>query len=259
MFITYFNKTIQTIDALDFADQVSLPAKIPSSFDTLRETCYSEPQDDDRSRVLAILEDESACHIPELKNRAFKMLRMPSKVVDSVCKDLRARGQAHLLSCRAPSINKKELTFICDSNADKRWIDRVVVEKARLLGQHYDLSGEVGHHGEYLVASCCEQLGYSEIEIRKEKHGPRSIGLQRREIDIFARHPFAEYYQTVEVKNRRQSVNVDQLLYFKQTTEMAASRWALDLRPALVAPFTFATTMERAAAENIPIALSTAV
>jgi hypothetical protein len=208
---------------------------------------------------MSILQNEHACHYPELKNRAFLGLGMPSKRLDSICSALETAGQVYYLSRQAPSVNRKNVTFICDSNAHEDCTDRVVEEKLDLLGNHYDLSGEIGHHGEMLVAKSCEKLGYSEIEIRKEKHGPQGIGIARRDIDVFARHPYSEYYQIIEVKNRRQSVNGEELLALKQTAEMAHARWAIETRPALVAPFTHSLTRKKAVIEHIPIALSATV
>ena len=86
-------------------------------------------------------------------------------------------------------------------------------EKKALLATHYDLSETVGHHGEFLVAEVCKHFGYTEVEVRQEKHGNLPLGLLKRDIDVFAKHPSGEYYQNIEVKNRRDFVTTDELTH----------------------------------------------
>ena len=157
------------------------------------------------------------------------------------------------------SITKTAISFVYAKKHAPDLVERIIGEKAGLMAKHYNLSDTVGRHGETLVAKVCTNLGYSEIEIRKEKHGREDLGISKRDIDLWARHPTLGYYQNIEVKNRRDTVKDNDLATIVDTTDIAKSRWLLDVRPALVAKFMTRKGFGTAQAIDMPVAFSEGV
>jgi hypothetical protein len=148
---------------------------------------------------------------------------------------------------------------VCSKKISDEQISVAVKEKAGLMAEHYDLTETVGRHGEKLVASVCEDLGYSQMEMRKEKHGSDALGIGHHDIDVFALHPSGDYYQYIEVKNRRAHVNNSDLMSIINTASTAQTQWKLDIRPAIVAPFFASSTVSTASNLGVPIAYSEGV
>ena len=96
----------------------------------------------------------------------------------------------------------------------------------------------------------CETLGYTEVQTRKKRHN--EVGIGRRDIDVFAKHPSLGYYHGIEVKNSRGRVDVARVRKFIRTTSDARVRWGLDIRPALVAVRTTPRADQLLYASNIP-------
>lgn len=211
---------------------------------------------DHADRILQILNTEKACQFEELNNRA-KKLGIPNPTVDQVCRELVKDGKAVEKYVQTPSENKTETKFIYSTNFPTAQIERMIQEKADLLGKHYDLHYEIGLHGEKVVANVCEELGYTEIETRKEKYVGQDlleVGILRRDIDVFAKHPTQEYYQDIEVKNRRARVEEAEIENIIKTTNLANSRWPIHIEPALVALRATKTAEELLEHMRIPIA-----
>lgn len=80
-----------------------------------------------------------------------------------------------------------------------------------------------------------------------------------RDLDVFAGHPSGDYFQYIEVKNRRAQVLSGEFTNIVETTLAAGSRWKLDVRPALVAPFVAPTAVAVARTRDLPIAYSEGV
>jgi hypothetical protein len=209
--------------------------------------------------VCSILEREIACHWPELVNRAYGEFRIPFDTVGSAYVILFGRGLAAEKRVSSPSITKTAISFVYASKQAPDVVERIISEKAGLMAKHYNLCDTVGRHGETLVAEVCTKLGYSEVEIRKEKHGREDLGISKRDIDVWARHPTLGYYQNIEVKNRRDTVKNNDLATILETTNIAKSRWLLDVRPALVATFITRKGFDTAQAIEMPVAFSEGV
>ena len=209
--------------------------------------------------VLLILQREKACHVPELINRAYAELRAPAKAVLSACTILEGNGRVGVTKCQAQDSKRTTLSFLYDADQSHNQIDQIIQEKAGLMRQHYDLSETIGRHGERIVSRLCEDLGYTEIALRKEKHGETDLGLGHHDLDVFARHPSGDYLQYIEVKNRRAQVLSGELTNIVETALAAGSRWKLDKRPSLVAPFVAPTAIAVARINDLPIAYSEGV
>jgi len=209
--------------------------------------------------VLCILQREKVCHVPELVNRAYAELRVPAKAVLHACTILSANGRVGVTKCQAQDSKRTTLSFLYDADQPPNQVDKIIQEKSHLMGQHYDLSETIGRHGERIVSEICEDSGYTEIELRKEKHGTAELGLGHHDLDVFARHPSGDYFQYIEVKNRRAQVLSDELTNIVETTSAARSQWKLDIRPALVTPFVAPTAVAMARTSDLPIAYSEGV
>jgi Holliday junction resolvase-like predicted endonuclease len=208
--------------------------------------------------ILTILEQEAACQLQELNNRA-KCFRIPPAIVDSVYSELKTQRRVDITKVETPSLEKKETRFIYSTGYTATKIEEVISQKAELLAKHYDLHYEIGKHGENLVGQVCEELGYTEIEIRKEKHLDQDLleaGIQRRDIDVFAKHPTRNYYQFIEVKNRRERVHQGDIDEKIRTRDLARSRWQLDIEIAFVAVRSTQKAQQRLRAEDIPLAFA---
>lgn len=192
-------------------------------------------------------------------NRAYAEYRIRFSSVRSAYVILFDQGLAAEKKLISPSIQRINVSFVYAAGSPRDIVEQVIHEKAELMAKHYDLSDKVGRHGENLVADVCAKLGYTEVETRKEKHGSEGIGISKRDIDVWARHPTLEYYQNIEVKNRRDTVKDNDLTTILQTTEIASSRWKLDVKPALVSTFTTTTALQTAQTIRLPIALSEGV
>jgi hypothetical protein len=209
--------------------------------------------------IRSILEEQTACPVMELLNRTYLEFHLPSNTVRTALLKLQQQQAIAFKKTQVPDARQTSVSFIYRTNLPQRAVDNIIAEKSQLLAQHYDLSNEIGHHAENLVAQVCSSLGYTDIEIRKEKHGTEDlgmIGIQRRDIDVFAKHPTGNYYQNIEVKNRRDPLKQADLSSVMETTSLGTNRWKLVIKPALVTTFATGTALEAATFLDIPIAFS---
>jgi hypothetical protein len=204
-------------------------------------------------RILNILRREKACHFYELINRAYQEYHI-TQDVDVAYALLHAQAKADEISRTVQSVKPKPIRIIYCTEFPSNEIERVITEKAELMAQHYNLSDTIGRHAENLVKQTCENLGCSELEIRKENH--QGIGIDRRDIDVFAKHPDNNYYQAIEVRNRREPVKPSDLPPILKTVTVASRRWQMYIRPALVAAFSPQPVTNLANQMEIPIALA---
>ncbi len=208
--------------------------------------------------VITILDQQKACHVPELINRAYQA-QYREQVIRPAWLKLQQEKKITFKTIQAPDTKKTTISFIYRTDQSQDTIDQVIAEKANLLAQHYDLSNEIGHHGENLVGEACSKLGYTDIEIRKEKDGTKElgmIGIRRRDIDVFAKHPSENYYQNIEVKNRRDPLKDADLSGILATTNLAISLWPYTLHPAVVTTFAVKSAKNTAKLLDIPVAYS---
>lgn len=209
--------------------------------------------------IRSILDKENACPVSELLNRAYLEFHLPSDIVRTAFLKLQQDEAITFKKVQVPDTRHTTVSFIHRTDLPQHVIENVITEKSELLAQHYDLSNEIGRHGEILVAEACSSLGYIDIEIRKEKHGSEDlgmIGIQRRDIDVFAPHPTGKYYQNIEVKNRRDPLKQADLSAVLQTTSLASTRWGFVIKPAVVTTFAAGTALKAATVLDIPIAFS---
>jgi hypothetical protein len=210
----------------------------------------------DAELVLQILHTQLACQLEELNNRIQAMSLSPS-IVDPAIRQLQQERKVDLTLITTPSEEKTKTRFIYCTDYPRTQIDEIIQEKSQLLANHYDLHEEIGIHGEDLVTQMCESLGYTEIETRKRSHLTQDLlepGIERRDIDVFAKHPTNEYYQNIQVKNRRAKVETEEVDEFIRTSSVARLRWKLDIRTAVVAVRTQAKAATKLISEHIPIA-----
>jgi hypothetical protein len=203
--------------------------------------------------ILNILRREKACHFYEVVNRAYQEYHI-TQDVDAAYALLHAQGKADETYRTVPSVKPKPVRMIYCTEFPSDQIERVITEKAQLMAEHYNLSDTIGRHAENLVKQTCENLGYSELEIRKENH--QGIGIDRRDIDVFAKHPDNNYYQAIEVRNRREPVKPSDLPPILKTVTVASRKWQMYIRPALVAAFSPQPVTNLADQMEIPIAIA---
>jgi hypothetical protein len=208
------------------------------------------------SAILAILQQQIACAFLELQNRAYLSHHIGTDTVRSAWVKLTADEKIQTNTLQAFDAKKTKVSFVNSTDYDPNTIHTVISRKLALLSQHYELSDIIGHHGETLVAQACANVGYTEIEVRKEKHGTQDLGISKRDIDIFAKHPTGNYYQNIEVKNRRDRLKHQDVSTIVQTTRIAKMRWELDIRPAVVTVFTTNTARQAANLVDLAIAYS---
>ena len=72
---------------------------------------------------------------------------------------------------------------------------------------------------------------------------------------MWGKHVF-DYYQNIEVKNRRQPVNVNDVEDILTKTAIAHARWNLPVESALVCPFIYGAAREKADSDNIPVVIT---
>ena len=212
--------------------------------------------EDQLQAIQTILEREIACHYLELVNRAYVECGILSSQTKSACTILTATNVVESRISQVRSQKPREISFIYLRNLPQNKVSRVIKSKGQLMAKHYDLSEEIGHHGEKIVVRACESLGYNEIERRKEKHGQADIGIAKHDIDVWAKHPTGGYYQNIEVKNRRDPLKDPELSSIVRTTSIAKDRWNLEIRPAAVTVFAHTTTRNTAGVLRVPIAFS---
>jgi len=212
--------------------------------------------EDQLQAIRAILEREIACHYLELVNRAYAEYSISSSQTKSACTILTATNIVESRVSQVRSQNPREISFIYLRKQPQNEVNSIIESKGQLMAKHYDLSEEIGHHGEKIVVKACENLGYSEIERRKEKHGQADIGIAKHDIDVWAKHPTGGYYQNIEVKNRRDPLKEPELSSIVRTTSIARDRWNLEIKPAAVTVFAHTTTRHTAGVLRVPIAFS---
>ena len=204
--------------------------------------------------IQSILQEQIACHFPELVNRAYLFHALRQNVVKTASIKLQAEGKADARNIQAKDSKKTKIYFIYSTDYPTNTINKIIDQKIQLLAKHYDLSDVVGKHGEAIVAQACANLGYTDIETRKEKHASTDLGISKRDIDVFAKHPSGNYYQNIEVKNRRDPLKDAEVGTIVQTTKLATSRWNLQIKPAVVTTFATGTASDAAKIVDLPIA-----
>jgi len=209
--------------------------------------------------IRSILDRQNACPVLELLNRTYLEFHLRSDIVRTAFLKLQQDEAIAFKKIQVPDARSTTVSFIYRTDLLQHVVDDIITEKSQLLAQHYDLSNEIGRHGENLVAEACSSLGYTDIEVRKEKHGSQDlgmVGIQRRDIDVFAKHPTGKYYQNIEVKNRRDPLKQADLSAVLQTTSLATARWNFVINPAVVSTFAAGTARKAATFLGIPIAFS---
>ena len=199
---------------------------------------------------MTILENYKVCLHHEIMDRAWARYELRFHQVDRAIRQLLGNTIDRMI---IPSPYGKPFHFYFLSETDADEVKYTINYKLELLQQHAKLTDEVGRLGELLVGKIIEDLGYEEIEIRKEKHG--DIGIGRRDIDVWGKH-LHDYYQNIEVKNRRQQVNVNDIDDVEAKTVIAQAHWNLPIKSALVCSFIYPKALEKANSVDIPVVIT---
>jgi hypothetical protein len=205
-------------------------------------------------KIVTILEDYKVCLQHEITDRAWSKYRLESPLVSKAIIKLFLEGTIDLRKEQSPY--GIPFHFYSLTGTPTNAVNNTINYKLRLLREHSQLTDEIGRFGEKLVAGIVENNAYTEVETRKEKHG--KIGLRRMDIDVFAKHPH-NYYQNIEVKNRRQQVNVNDINRLVRKTAIARKLWNLPIESALVCPFIYGIALKKAKSNNIPVAITTTI
>jgi len=205
-------------------------------------------------KIVTILELYKVCLQHEITDRAWSKYGLKYPFVTKTIFKLFSEGTIDVKKEQSPYGIPFHFYFLTGTPANE--VNYTINYKLNLLRKHSKLTDEIGRFGERLVAKIAENIGYTEIEIRKEKHG--KIGFRRMDIDVFAKHPY-DYYQNIEVKNRRQQVNVNDIEVLKRKTAIARKRWKLPIESAVVCPFIYRTALKKAESDNIPVVISSTI
>jgi len=205
-------------------------------------------------KIVTILENYKVCIQHEITDRAWTDYRLRFPIVNKAIDKLNKKKAISFKPKDSPY--GKDFHFYYLSGANEGKVDELIKYKLHLLWKHSKLTDEIGRFGERLVSKIAENLGYTEIEIRKEKHG--KIGFRRMDIDVFAKHP-DDYYQNIEVKNRRQQVNVTDINKLIRKTAIARGLWNLPIESALVCLFIYGIALKKAKSNDIPVAITTTI
>ena len=207
--------------------------------------------EDSLNKVVTILRKHGPCIQHEITDRAWSNYKLVSSLTNWAIDKLISKEAVCMKPEKSPY--GKPFHFFFLANTDINKIRKDIKHKLKLLWEHSELTQEIGNFGENLIGKIIEDLSYEEVEIRKEKHG--NIGLGRMDIDVWGKHVF-DYYQNIEVKNRRQPVNLSDIESLITKTETARDRWNLPVESALVCPFIYGTARERANSVNIPVVIT---
>jgi len=206
------------------------------------------------NKIVTILENYKVCLQHEITDRAWSKYGLKYPFVTKAIVKLFSEGTFDLKKEQSPYGIPFHFYFLAGTPADV--VNDTIDYKLGLLREHSTKTKEIGRFGERLVAKIAENIGYTEIEIRKEKHG--KIGFRRMDIDVFAKHPY-DYYQNIEVKNRRQQVNVKDIEVLKRKTAIARELWNLSIESAVVCPFIYETVLKKAKSDNIPVVITSTI
>ena len=207
--------------------------------------------EDSINKVVTILEKHGACIHHEIFDRAWSNYKLDFKLVRWAIDKLLSKETIDMKIEKSPYGKPFHFFFLTNTDANK--IDRVIDYKLRLLRQHSKLTQEIGDFGENLIGKIIEGLPYEEVEIRKKKH--KDIGIGRKGIDVWGKH-VNDYYQNIEVKNRRQLVDTNDIDNIITKTEAARNRWNLPVESALVCAFIYPKALEKANSANMPVAIT---
>lgn len=200
---------------------------------------------------MTILERYGACIQHEITDRVYSTYGINSR---STTESIKQLFSANIIDREEiPSPYGKDFHFYFLSNTEARVVNSTIHYKLDLLWRHSELTQEIGKFGEDLIGRIVEGLPYDEVEVRKKKHG--SVGLGRKGIDVWGKH-VSDYYINIEVKNRRQPVNLSDIESIITKTEIACDRWDLPIESALVCPFIYGSALEEANFVNMPVAIT---
>ncbi len=201
--------------------------------------------------VKTILNEHKACIQHEITDRAWIDFKQKSRSVTYAIDMLYSIDVIRRQKVESPY--GKPFHFYYLPNIDSIVLSDAIDYKLDLLMKHSSLTEEIGYFGEKLVASVIKRLCYDEVETRKMKLG--KIGINRRDIDVWGKHPY-DYYHNIEVKNRRQPVNVNDVEDVKLTTDIALESWDLPIVSAIVCSFILKKAKQQADSYNIPCVIT---
>jgi Holliday junction resolvase-like predicted endonuclease len=200
---------------------------------------------------VTILDKYNVCIQHEITDRVFFNYGVNCRNTSRAIEHLLSKNVIQREEKQSPYNIPFHFYFLTGTSANR--VNNTINYKLDLLLNHSKLRDDIGRFCEELVAKILENNGYTEIEIRKEKHG--DIGLGRREMDVFTKHVF-DYYQHIEVKNRRQPVNLDEIKGLDIKTRDAGRLWDLQIESALVCTFIYRTALREAKSKNIPVVIT---
>jgi Holliday junction resolvase-like predicted endonuclease len=203
------------------------------------------------NKVVTILDEYNVCLQHEITDRVYYIYGVNCRNTSRAIEHLLSKSVIQREEKSSPYNIPFHFYFLTGTSADR--VNNIINYKLDLLWNHSKLRDDIGRFCEELVARILENNGYTEVEIRKEKHG--DIGFGRREMDVFAKHVF-EYYQHIEVKNRRQPVNSIDIRNLEIKTRIADRLWNLPIESALVCTYIYKKALREAKSRNIPVVIT---
>jgi len=182
-----------------------------------------------KEAILEILRAQVACTFNELSDRCYEKYKIGFGDVSEALTLLTGEEKIDKKTARSPYNMSYSFYFLLHIEPDL--LNRVIEKKAGIHDRHRTYTKKIGDFGQILVERCLKELGYMEVEVKKEKH--QEIGIARAEIDVFGLHPRG-FYQGIEVKNRRQPLTFPDLREHLYRVREARVQWKMDIKPAFV-------------------------
>ena len=181
-----------------------------------------------RDVLIEILADQTTCIAREINDRAYSQYDVPFtsfRNLRIVRDGLVKRGIVGEILRDRPYGKPCKFYYLTATNGSK--VDRMIENKHKLLLEYSEHTTEIGHFGEDLVAEVADRLGFTDIKVR--------MRLGKEDIDVWCRDRSGNFNWAIQVKNRRQEIDKDDIDDTMDKAKKAASKWNIEFfKPAIV-------------------------
>jgi len=210
-----------------------------------------------KDAVLRILTERTACYGGELSDRAYHEYGCNNTLLNRAIGELQAESMVEMRAIKY--LYKNPFHFYFEVGQDRKEIAQTIDWKLELrMGYEKRRRECIARFGESLVGEVAKLLDYKEVEIRKKAH--RGVGIGRKEIDVWGKHPLPkDFYQCIEVKNRRAYVGIKVIKCLEEKVKIAKEKWGLPIMPAIVCRCITKPSLRYTKSKSIPVVATSKV
>jgi len=168
---------------------------------TLLPSCSNNLED----ILIKILSEYTICIAREINDRAYSQYNVQFtsfRNLRIVRDDLISKGIVEGVERESPYDKPYKFYYLAATRSSK--VNQIIENKYKLLLDYSEHTKELGHFCEDRVAEAAEGLGFTDVEVRKR--------LGKGDIDVWCRDRSGNFHWAIQVKNRRQEIDKDDVV-----------------------------------------------